>query len=257
MPTISAVWDTQYPTPVARLLRVIARSHKGKKGQLWSVKKARDEVAMRLERFGYALEVNGKIKTETTMGYGDRAAIITRAPFEMSIEFSKHRPEIDAVKRLINSPGVKVLVLSECGYYHPQDGRGDWHKVKPEDLSKIDYLIGSRSDCLVPQLPEELVKAYIEHDIDTKLVLEMIDKAWAAKRPLSGHGNVMEFDAVRYLPKILVEHHKSHPIAAAKVLRDLKEAKLIETAKEFTTTMRGFRLTELGKSHLERLQQRP
>lgn len=256
MPTISAVWDQQYPTPVARLLRIIARSHKGRKGQLWSVKKARDEVAMRLERFGYALDVTKRIWTGEKTIHPDRAGIITRAPFEMSIEFSKYRPETDAVRRLINSPGIKVLVLSECGYYHPQDGRGEWHKVKPEDLYKIDYLIGARSDCLVPQTPEELVKAYIEHDIDAKLVLELIDKAWAAKRPLSGHGNVMEFDAVRYLPKILVEQYKSHPIAAAKVIRDLKEANLIEVAKEYTTTMRGFKLSELGKSHLQELQQR-
>lgn len=254
MPTLKAEWNFMYPKPVAKLLRVIAVSSKAQKGESWTLTNARKAIAERLVRDGYALQVSKKVRAEGSLSYPDTAVIMTRAPFEISIDFAKSKPEIDPIKRLANSPGIKVLVLTECGYYDPRAGSGEWHRVDPLDLSKIDFLIGARARVLEAQTPEQLEPGYVEHSIDTRTVLEMIDEAWKIRRPMSGHGNVGEFDAQRYLPKILVDKYQAHPTAAAKALRDMKSDGLIETAKDFTTTMRGFRLTQKGKDRLLELQ---
>jgi hypothetical protein len=255
MGTIRNAWDDVYPVPMVRLMRILARSIRGGKNSRWPMISARRTIFKGFKRDGYQVEINKPKRLPS----GDwhrpmRAAIVAQEGLHIiSVDFCSKKPEKAAIERLAASPGVKVLVLTDSGPYKPwEDRRSPWHRVGPQELGQLDYLIGSRTVEVKPQTPAEIARGYIEHDADPIPILEMIDAAWRRGYPMSAHRNCYEYAGNRYLPQLLVDEHDMHPKAAVKLIKDLRAQGLLTLGKHRGMLLRGLKLTPAGHGLIDK-----
>jgi hypothetical protein len=253
MGTIRNAWDDEYPAPMVRLMRILARSIRGVKNSRWPIVSARRTIFRGFKRDGYRVEINKPKRMPGGQWHRPiRAAIVAEEGLNViSVDFCYKKPEKTAIERLAASPGVKVLVLTDSGPYKPwEDRRSPWHKVSPQELEKLDYLIGSRTVEVKPQTPAEIAKGYVEHEADPIPVLSMIDAAWRRGYPMSAHRNCYEYAGSRYLPQLLVDEHGMHPKAAVKLIRDLRTQGILTLGKHRGMLLRGLKLTPKGQDML-------
>jgi len=257
MGTIRNAWDEVYPVPMVRLMRILARSIRNGKNKRWPTVLARRTIYKGFRTAGYRAEIN---KTKRSVN-GQwirpmRAAVVAEDGLNIiSVDFCSKKPEKAAIERLAASPGVRVLVLTDSGPYKPwEDRRSPWHKVGPDELAKLDYLIGSRTVEVKPQTPQEIARGFVEHEHDPVPVLRMVEAGWNKGYPMSAHRNCYEYAGPRYLPQLLADEHGMHFQAAAKLIRDLKARGLLTVGKHRGLLLRGLKLTPAGKEMLSKAE---
>lgn len=253
MGTIRSAWDDEFPPAMVRLMRILARSRRAKLWQKWRGSQARKSIARAFERVRWKVSIN-KPKKRPDGGYERpklASLVATKGAMAISVEFGSTKPSKGVVERLAASPGVKVLVLTNSSVYEPwKDRRSPWHKVSPEEIEKIDYVIGARAREVKPQLASELARGYVLHDFDPVPVLRIIDEHWQREYPVSCHGNVVEAMGPRHLPQILTAELDMHPLAAYKAVREIKEKGLAKVSKNRRNELRGLKLTDAGQELL-------
>ena len=202
-------------------------------------------------------------KFTQTYSRNNEPTIVVSHPCAIGIELGSKKPTASHIKRLSPFKGIRIIVLTNTGYYDPRtDRRGQFHKLTPEQIGMVDYLIGARADNLQLQSPDEIKRGFQLADFDPQLELEIlnrIDAAWESRMPLSNHKNVRHLhdlrniNGERYLPKTLIEEFGVHPKAAMRGILQLKQDGIITHDQHSYYRMRGLRLTQKGAQRRQEL----
>jgi len=247
--------DQALPASIAAVAKAAEGFYSSK-----GIRTARWRLYHQLKAQGWTVRVNEPVRqADGTWQRLQGPSVTASWPAAVGIELVKSRITRQAIERLLNFKGKRVIVMCWGKRLEPwADTRSEWRRVGLEQLEGIDFIIlagkkppavhsqaslalahEQRQVELARQEAQRQARIKAEQDELAQLIVHLVGQAWQQREPVSIHGNVEQH---RHLPSIIEAAHGIDQEATRQAVKRLEHKGLLTRKKHPYTLLSGLAL---------------